>query len=62
MKKSAKIRLTLNRETLRNLAAAEISNAQGGSVISNGCPLITATCFNCITKNTCPTFCGQTYC
>jgi hypothetical protein len=61
MKKN-KIRLTLNRETLRNLGADEASNAQGGSVISNGCPLLTVTCFNCITYNSCPTKCGQNYC
>ena len=62
MKKSAKIRLTLNRETLRSLTAEETSNAPGGTVITNGCTLITVTCFNCITRNTCPSLCGQPYC
>ncbi|HEX4498459.1 MAG TPA: class I lanthipeptide [Thermoanaerobaculia bacterium] len=64
MKKSLKTRLTLNRETLRNLAADEMSGAQGGGVVlvSQGagtCPvLITAVCVT----QTCPTRCGQTYC
>ena len=62
MKKNAKIRLTLNRETLRNLSAEEASNAQGGTLISNGCPVLTNTCFNCLTRVTCPSLCGQTYC
>ena len=62
MKKN-KIRLTLNRETLRNLVSDEAANAQGGTQITfNGCPLLTVTCFNCITHNSCPTKCGQTYC
>ncbi|HEY4564192.1 MAG TPA: class I lanthipeptide [Thermoanaerobaculia bacterium] len=61
MKKN-KIRLSLNRETLRHLGTDEASNVQGGSVISNGCPLITVTCFNCITQHSCPTRCGQDYC
>jgi hypothetical protein len=59
MKKN-KIRLTLNRETLRNLAADETSNAQGGVIVQ-----LTQSCFQtycvCITQ-TCPTKCGQTYC
>ena len=33
MRKSLKTRLTLNRETLRNLAADEMSGAQGGGVV-----------------------------
>jgi hypothetical protein len=62
MKKSLKTRLTLNRETLRALDAGESSNAQGGILTQAvGCPLLTATCFNCVTQ-TCPTRCGQTYC
>lgn len=62
MKKNAKIRLTLNRETLRNLAADDMSGAQGGAIVqvTNGtCPvLITSPCLT----QTCPTRCGQTYC
>lgn len=64
MKKSAKIRLTLNRETLRNLSAGETSGVQGGGTVVNtvGCTvLITNTCYNCVTDS-CPTRCGQTYC
>jgi hypothetical protein len=55
MKKNAKIRLTLSRETLRSLTADEAPNAQGGVV------LLTNTCYQCLTY-TCPTHCGQTYC
>jgi hypothetical protein len=58
MKKNARIRLTLNRETLRNLSAEEASGAQGAS---NSICLITDTCYNCPTVS-CPTRCGQTYC
>ena len=54
MKKN-KIRLTLNRETLRNLEQDELQATPGGAV------LITYTCFNCVTQS-CPTKCGQTYC
>ncbi len=64
MKKSAKIRLTLNRETLRNLSADETSGAQGGGIVVNttACTiLVTNTCYNCLTQS-CPTRCGQTYC
>jgi hypothetical protein len=65
MKKN-KIRLTLSRETLRSLASDEMSGAQGGALALTtvaGCPvLITNTCYNCVTQNTCPTHCGQTYC
>ncbi len=64
MKKSAKIRLTLNRETLRNLSAGETSGAQGGGIVVNTteCPiLVTNSCYNCLTQS-CPTRCGQTYC
>jgi hypothetical protein len=62
MKKSLKTRLTLNRETLRNLASDEMPGAQGGAlepVTFGGCPvLITNTCLT----HTCPTRCGQAYC
>jgi len=63
MKKSLKTRLTLNRETLRNLVSDEVAGARGGAPTTiPGCPILTNTCFNCITHNTCPTNCGQTYC
>jgi hypothetical protein len=64
MKKSLKTRMTLNRETLRNLAVEEISGAQGGSAVTAGanCTIsIAPSVFNCVTR-TCPTRCGQTYC
>jgi hypothetical protein len=64
MKKSLKTRLTLNRETLRNLGADEMSGAQGGAVQQNttGCT-IAPTNFNCpVVSQTCPTRCGQWYC
>jgi hypothetical protein len=62
MKKN-KIRLTLSRETLRSLVSDETSKAQGGGVTTTpACQLLTNSCFNCITQNTCPTHCGQTYC
>jgi hypothetical protein len=54
MKKN-KIRLTLNRETLRSLEQEELRATPGGAVI------LTYTCFNCVTQS-CPTKCGQTYC
>lgn len=61
MKKNAKIRLTLNRETLRNLSADEASGARGGAIVQ-----ITQSCFEtycvCVTQQSCPTHCGQTYC
>jgi hypothetical protein len=61
MKKNAKIRLTLNRETLRNLSVDEMPGAQGGAVVVNTtvCPVILTN--TCVTY-TCPTKCGQTYC
>lgn len=63
MKKNAKIRLTLSRETLRNLSAEEMSGAQRGA--SGAICQITDSCFQtycvCVTQ-TCPTRCGQTYC
>jgi hypothetical protein len=65
MKRNAKIRLTLNRETLRNLNPDELTAAPGGGTpiltAAAGCVLVTNTCINCVTQ-TCPTRCGQTYC
>ena len=61
MKRNAKIkvRLTLNRETLRNLDSAEMSNAQGGAytTILTGCPVRSQPC---ITQVTCPSNCVNT--
>ena len=65
MKRTAKIksRLTLNRETLRNLDTAELGAAPGGA---SGliCP-VTYTCFRtycCVvlTEQTCPSKCENT--
>jgi len=59
MKKSAKIRLTLHRETLRNLSPEQMNAAQGGAIVRQ-----TDTCF-CpvvVTNQSCPTNCGQWYC
>jgi hypothetical protein len=64
MKKSLKTRLTLNRETLRNLNADQLSEAQGGAAQPNttGCTAA-PTNFNCpVVSDTCPTRCGQWYC
>jgi hypothetical protein len=58
MKKSLKTRLTLNRETLRTLNGEEMTAAPGG-FLTQTCIALTCTC---ITYNTCPTHCGQTYC
>ena len=63
MKKSLKTRLTLNRETLRNLNADQLSEAQGGIVVvtqSANCPVLN-TNVGC-PSDTCPTRCGQWYC
>jgi hypothetical protein len=60
MKKNAKIRLTLNRETLRNLAPEQMADAAGGG-LSTTCTTITQTCF-CLTNQTCPSRCDQDYC
>lgn len=59
MKKSLKTRLTLNRETLRNLDAMEMGAAQGGAytTILTGCPVRTQPC---ITQQTCPSHCVNT--
>ncbi|HEY0512453.1 MAG TPA: hypothetical protein VGH73_11145 [Thermoanaerobaculia bacterium] len=64
MKKTVKIRLTLNRETLRNLVSDEMSGAQGGALVvtTTDCTvLVTNSCYNCVSQ-TCPTRCGQWYC
>jgi hypothetical protein len=61
MKKNAKIRLTLNRETLRNLAAEEVKNAEGGASGSPICYQSILCTQGCLTQ-TCPTNCGQWYC
>ena len=64
MKRNAKIksRLTLNRETLRNLDAAELEAAPGGG--SGGICPVTYTCFLtycvCVTQRTCPSNCENT--
>ena len=52
MKRSAKLRLSLNRETLRTLDPAELEAAPGGGT-SNPC-LITSPCLT----QSCPTRCG----
>jgi len=62
MKKTAKIRLTLNRETLRNLAPEQIQAAEGGAIVvqTGGtciCPVPVQ-----VTQQTCPSLCGQWYC
>ncbi len=54
MKKNAKIRMTLNRETLRNLNPAELEAAPGGISIVP----VTQSCYNCPTiacSKGCPT-------
>lgn len=66
MKKSLKNRLSLNRETLRNLASDQLSGAQGGAlepVTYETCPQLN-TNVNCpvVISHTCPTNCGQWYC
>ena len=66
MKKSLKTRLTLNRETLRNLSADQLSGAQGGAlepVTYDTCPRLN-TNIGCpvVVSQTCPTPCGQWYC
>jgi len=65
MKRNVKIktRLTLNRETLRNLDAAELGAAPGGANSDPFC-LLTQSCFRtycvCITQQTCPSNCDNT--
>jgi hypothetical protein len=63
MKKSQKIRLKLNRETVRTLASPELAMAAAGGTV--GCGVITiyiscgGTCVTCgVTCVTCPTGCG----
>jgi hypothetical protein len=51
MKKNAKLRLSLNRETLRTLDASELEAAPGGMNSYPYCVIVT---------NTCPTRCGGT--
>jgi hypothetical protein len=64
MKRNAKIkvRLTLNRETLRNLDAAELTATPGGA--STPFCTVTYTCFQtycvCVTQKTCPSECINT--
>ena len=58
MKKNAKLRLTLNRETLRYLAADETSNALGGATGVCNTIYCSARC----QSGTCLTQCGQTSC
>jgi hypothetical protein len=61
MKRNAKLRLTLNRETLRNLNPDEARAAQGAAGSDRIC-VVTESCFVtyclCLTK-TCPTECNQ---
>jgi hypothetical protein len=65
MKRNAKIksRLTLNRETLRNLDAAEMMAAPGGANSDPFC-VITHSCLQtycvCVTRVTCPSGCDNT--
>ena len=63
MKKKAKLRLTLNRETLRYLDTTEMSAAQGGAS-ERICP-VTQSCFvsycNCPTQETCPSHVTVSY-
>ena len=53
MKKSLKTRLTLNRETLRNLNTDELAATPGAGYRTETCVQLTQTC---------PTECGQAYC
>jgi hypothetical protein len=50
MKKSSKARLTLHRETLRNLASPELTAAGGGASLVNdtvGCPVLVSGRYSC---------------
>jgi hypothetical protein len=58
MKRNVK-RLSLNRETLRNLNVEEMAAAQGAAS-ERICPVATA--FVVCVSHTCPTECGQWYC
>lgn len=67
MKKTVKLRLTLNRETLRYLDKAEMSAAQGGAtericVQTQSCFVTYCNCTTTITNQSCPSECGQWYC
>jgi hypothetical protein len=67
MKRNVKIRLTLNRETLRSLNAQSMKAAAGGATEVNCTRNTAGSCFQsvcdaCITYQTCPTNCGQTIC
>jgi hypothetical protein len=68
MKRNAKIRLTLNRETLRNLNTDEMRAVEGGEAgtATPNCNVsVVPTVINCSAgcfTQTCPTRCGQTYC
>jgi hypothetical protein len=58
------IRLTLNRETLRNLTQDVLRAAAGGANTSVGNPCA-ATCRTCAAETctkTCPELCGTTIC
>jgi hypothetical protein len=65
MKKSLKTRLTLNRETLRNLTSDQLPGVQGGALepVTDVCPRPNTNvgCPAPLTQ-TCPTRCGQWYC
>jgi hypothetical protein len=61
MKKNAKIRLTLNRETLRNLSPDQVRTAEGGIVLQTGATCICPVPVQ-VTQQSCPTHCGQWYC
>jgi hypothetical protein len=68
MKRNAKLRLILNRETLRNLNAQDMKAAAGGftelncTVRNTEGSCFQSVCGACITHQTCPTNCGQTIC
>jgi len=62
MKKHAKIkvRLTLNRETLRHLDAVELTAAPGGAYTDRTCPLSGYRTCVVLTEQSCPSKCEQT--
>jgi hypothetical protein len=67
MKRNAKIRLTLNRETLRHLNPENLRTAAGGVTEVNCTRNTQGSCFQslcdaCLTHQTCPTNCGQNFC
>jgi hypothetical protein len=61
MKKNAKIRLTLNRETLRYLGADEASGALGGGTTAP-CNTVVCSAPAICHSGTCMTRCAQTTC